>query len=156
MQRPGNAGSFTATDHVKVLDAALAQIPTEHGSDLLVTIDGAGVSHAVIEHLTRWNTYRDHGRRGRRVECSIGWPSDLRVIGRRTPRPAPSRPRLPSRTGASVRYTPTHSRQPKSRGSANALTNMADRHHEVCRTGEPEHGGHDRDAPVDGFEHCQQ
>jgi hypothetical protein len=44
MQRPGNAGSFTATDHVKVLDAALAQIPAEHRDDLLVTIDGAGAS----------------------------------------------------------------------------------------------------------------
>lgn len=79
MQRPGNAGSFTAADHVKVLDAALAQIPAEHRSDLLVTIDGAGASHDVINHLTRWNTYREHGRRGRRVEYSIGWPVDERT-----------------------------------------------------------------------------
>ena len=34
MQRPGNAGSFTATDHVKVLDAALAQLPAEHRRDV--------------------------------------------------------------------------------------------------------------------------
>jgi len=79
MQRPGNAGSFTAADHVKVLDAALAQIPAKHRSDLLVTIDGAGASHAVIEHLTRWNTAKEHGRRGRRVEYSIGWPVDERT-----------------------------------------------------------------------------
>jgi hypothetical protein len=79
MQRPGNAGSFTAADHVKVLDAALAQIPAAHRGDLLVTIDGAGASHAVIEHLTRWNTAKEHGRRGRRVEYSIGWPVDERT-----------------------------------------------------------------------------
>jgi Transposase DDE domain group 1 len=79
MQRPGNAGSFTAADHVKVLDAALAQIPSEHRGDILVTIDGAGASHTVIEHLTRWNTAKQHGRRGRRVEYSIGWPVDQRT-----------------------------------------------------------------------------
>jgi hypothetical protein len=79
MQRPGNAGSFTATDHVKVLDAALAQIPPAYRSDILVTIDGAGASHAVIQHLTRWNTAKEHGRRGRRVEYSIGWPVDERT-----------------------------------------------------------------------------
>jgi hypothetical protein len=79
MQRPGNAGSFTAADHVAVLDHALAQIPARHRGDLLVTIDGAGASHEVIEHLTRWNTRREHGRRGRRVEYSIGWPVDART-----------------------------------------------------------------------------
>jgi len=79
MQRPGNAGSFTAADHVQVLDAALAQIPAEHRGDMLVTIDGAGASHAVIEQLTRWNTAKKHGRRGRRVEYSIGWPVDERT-----------------------------------------------------------------------------
>jgi hypothetical protein len=79
MQRPGNAGSFTATDHVQVLDAALAQIPPGYRSDILVTIDGAGASHAVIEHLTSWDTAREHGRRGRRVEYSIGWPVDQRT-----------------------------------------------------------------------------
>lgn len=79
MHRPGNAGSFTASDHVKVLDAALAQIPAEHRRDLLVTIDGAGASHAVIEHLRRWNTAKEHGRRGRRTEYSIGWPVDERT-----------------------------------------------------------------------------
>lgn len=79
MQRPGNAGSFTATDHVKVLDAALAQLPAEHRRDVLVTIDTAGASHEVIDHLTRWNTAKQHGRRGRRVEYSIGWPVDERT-----------------------------------------------------------------------------
>jgi hypothetical protein len=42
--RPGNAGSFTATDHIAVLTAAFAQIPAEWRTDVLVTIDGAGAS----------------------------------------------------------------------------------------------------------------
>lgn len=80
MQRPGNAGSFTASDHVAVLDHALAQVPAGHRSDLLVTIDGAGASHMVIDHLTSQNTHAVHGRRGRRVEYSIGWPVDARTL----------------------------------------------------------------------------
>lgn len=79
MQRPGNAGSFTASDHVKVLDAALKQIPAEHRRDVLVTIDGAGASHEVIAHLTTMNTFKQHGRRDRRLEYSIGWPVDERT-----------------------------------------------------------------------------
>src|SRR4051794_16569576 len=79
MQRPGNAGSFTAADHVAVLEAALAQIPAAHRGDILVTIDGAGASHAVVEQLTSWNTAKQHGRRGRRTEYSIGWPVDERT-----------------------------------------------------------------------------
>ena len=79
MQRPGNAGSFTAADHIKVLQAALAQVPAGQRRDVLVTIDGAGASHTVIDHLTSLNTAKDHGRRGRRVEYSIGWPVDART-----------------------------------------------------------------------------
>jgi Transposase DDE domain group 1 len=70
MLRPGNAGSFTASDHLLVLDAALAQIPPGWRTDVLVTIDGAGASHEVIEHLTALNTSVRHGKRGRRVEYS--------------------------------------------------------------------------------------
>ena len=79
MHRPGNAGSSTGADHVKVLDHALAQIPASHRRDVLVTIDGAGYSHQAIAHLTAWNTAETHGRRGRRVEYSIGWPVDERT-----------------------------------------------------------------------------
>ena len=79
MQRPGNAGSFTASDHVLVLDAALEQVPAPHRRDVLVTIDGAGASHDVIDHLTGLNTFKEHGRRGRRVEYTIGWPVDART-----------------------------------------------------------------------------
>ena len=79
MLRPGNAGSFTASDHILVLDAAIEQIPAQWRTDVLITIDGAGASHDVINHLTQLNTAATHGRRGRRIEYSIGWPVDERT-----------------------------------------------------------------------------
>ena len=47
MLRPGNAGSFTASDHIAVIDAAFGQISASWRADVLVTIDGAGASHGV-------------------------------------------------------------------------------------------------------------
>jgi Transposase DDE domain group 1 len=81
MQRPGNAGSFTAADHLAVLSASFAQIPAAWRRDVLVSIDGAGASHEVIDYLTGLNTAPEHGRRGRRVEYTIGWPVDERTMG---------------------------------------------------------------------------
>ena len=81
MQRPGNAGSFTAADHLAVRKASFAQIPAAWWRDVLVSIDGAGASHDVIDYLTSCNTASAHGRRGRRVEYSIGWPLDDRTMG---------------------------------------------------------------------------
>ena len=79
MQRPGNAGSFTAADHLAVLTEAFAQIPAGWRTDVLVSIDGAGACHEVIEHLSALNTAPEHGRRGRRVEYTIGWPVEDRT-----------------------------------------------------------------------------
>ena len=79
MLRPGSAGSFTAADHIAVVDAAIAQLPAEYRGDLLVTVDGAGASHGLVDHLTELNTAAKHGRRGRRVEYSVGWPVDART-----------------------------------------------------------------------------
>jgi hypothetical protein len=79
MNRVGSAGSFTAADHVAVLDAALAQVPAGHRRDVLVTVDGAGASHELIDHLEALNTAAVHGARGRRVEFSMGWPVDART-----------------------------------------------------------------------------
>jgi hypothetical protein len=79
MLRPGSAGSFTAADHIAVLDAAIAQLPPAWRGDLLVTVDGAGASHDLVDHLTGLNTALEHGRRGRRVEYSVGWPVDART-----------------------------------------------------------------------------
>jgi hypothetical protein len=44
--RPGNAGANTTTDHITVLDDALAQIPDahRHGMPVLIRAHGAGCS----------------------------------------------------------------------------------------------------------------
>jgi hypothetical protein len=77
--RPGNAGSFTAADHVAVLDHALARVPAAHGQDVLVTVDGAGASRVLIEHLSGLNTASRYPTQGRRMEYSVGWPVDDRT-----------------------------------------------------------------------------
>jgi hypothetical protein len=44
--RPGNAGSGTATDHLTVLDAALAQLPVNPAQrEVIVRTDSGGTSH---------------------------------------------------------------------------------------------------------------
>ena len=61
--RPGRAGSNTAADHITVLDAARAQIPDAHRADpTLVRCDGAGFSHAFLDHLA-----------GLGLQYSVGW-----------------------------------------------------------------------------------
>ena len=80
MLRPGNAGSNTAADHMLVLDAALAQLPAPWRTDLLISTDGAGASHDFIIHLSALNTALTHGKRGRRVEYTIGWACDERTM----------------------------------------------------------------------------
>jgi Transposase DDE domain group 1 len=56
--RPGNAGSNTASDHIGVLEQALAQLPArytgrdEHGHRaILVRCDGAGATHRFLDWL---------------------------------------------------------------------------------------------------------
>ncbi|MDD4866520.1 MAG: transposase [Mycobacterium sp.] len=68
--RAGNAGSNTAADHIAIVDAAIAAIPAKHRRKLLIAIDGAGSSHAVIEHLTKLGA-----RTGYTVEYSVGFRS---------------------------------------------------------------------------------
>jgi hypothetical protein len=65
--RPGNAGSNTASDHITVVKAALAQLPAHRpghrlGRKILIRIDGAGGTKALIEWLT-----------GRRLSYSVGF-----------------------------------------------------------------------------------
>ncbi|MGX6511642.1 IS1380 family transposase [Rhodococcus sp. SJ-2] len=64
--RPGNSGSNTAADHVAVVQDALAQLPFDPGyrvgKKVLVRIDGAGGTHALIEYLTK-----------RRLSYSVGF-----------------------------------------------------------------------------------
>ena len=48
--RPGNAGSGTATDHVEVLDAALAQLPIDPAEvEVITRADSAGLSHGFVD-----------------------------------------------------------------------------------------------------------
>ena len=48
--RPGNAGSGTATDHVRVLADALAQLPLDPAErEVIVRADSAGWSHGFVE-----------------------------------------------------------------------------------------------------------
>lgn len=50
--RTGRAGSNTAADHVTVLGLALAQLPeSARAGRVLVRTDGAGFSHAFVDHL---------------------------------------------------------------------------------------------------------
>lgn len=72
--RPGNAGSNTASDHILVLDLALAQIPEtiRRERQLLARADSAGASHKFVQAL-----------RERGVQFSIGFslsPSVQRAI----------------------------------------------------------------------------
>jgi len=72
--RPGNAGSNTATDLIAVLHEAIAQVPKPYRRRLLVTSDGAGASHALINWLHRQNHAAD-----RTVEYSVGFDVDADV-----------------------------------------------------------------------------
>ena len=49
MLRPGNAGSGTASDHIRVLADALAQLPLDPaGREVIVRTDSAGWSHGFV------------------------------------------------------------------------------------------------------------
>jgi hypothetical protein len=69
MLRPGNAGANTAADLIAVLDQALKQIPDEfrHGYPVLVRLDGAGASKALLAHS---RGLREHGMH---AEFSVDW-----------------------------------------------------------------------------------
>jgi hypothetical protein len=73
--RPGNAGSNTAADHVRVLDEALAQLPLElwqgkrsRPPQILARADAAGATHAFAAAL-----------RERGIRFSLGYYVDERV-----------------------------------------------------------------------------
>jgi Transposase DDE domain group 1 len=67
--RPGNAGSNTASDHIEVVDLALAQLPSAtRDQPVVVRADTGGATHAFTGHL-----------RERGVRFSISLPTDERV-----------------------------------------------------------------------------
>ena len=73
MLRRGSAGSNTASDHLVLLDAAIAALPPAFRRKLMVTADGAGASHGLIARLDQLA-----GRRGFELTYSVGW-----VLGER-------------------------------------------------------------------------
>jgi len=66
--RPGSAGSNTVADHLEVLQAAITALPPGHRRRLMVTCDGAGASHRLIERLDALAA-----RPGYQVIYSVGW-----------------------------------------------------------------------------------
>ena len=65
--RPGNAGSNTVVDHIRVLAEAFEQIPARYRRKILVRVDGAGATHELLEHLHQMNTL------WRTVRFTVGW-----------------------------------------------------------------------------------
>lgn len=65
--RPGNAGSNTISDHIRVLADAIAQIPATYRRKILVRVDGAGATHEFLEHLHQMNSVL------RTVRFTVGW-----------------------------------------------------------------------------------
>ena len=51
-----------------MLDEAITQIPRRYRRDLLITVDGAGASHGLVDHITTLNSSP-----WRRVHYSTGW-----------------------------------------------------------------------------------
>jgi len=76
MLRPGNAGSNTITDHLRVLRQALAQLPVGASKKVLIRTDGAGGTKGFLTALTR-----------KRLSYSVGWtlPIDAPGLYRKIP-----------------------------------------------------------------------
>lgn len=66
--RAGNATSNDADDNIAVLDLAVSRLPGSFRHRMLIRLDGAGFSHALLEHIAT-----SGGKRGRRWEFSVGW-----------------------------------------------------------------------------------
>jgi hypothetical protein len=68
MLRPGSAGSNTAADHLAITGAAIAALPPAFRRRLMITTDGAGASHDLVQHLDKLAA-----RPGYQVIYSVGW-----------------------------------------------------------------------------------
>lgn len=65
--RAGNAGANDAADHRRVFGAALRQLPRAGYRKILVRVDGAGATHALLEF------FADLNHAARRVVYTVGW-----------------------------------------------------------------------------------
>ena len=80
MLRPGSAGSNTTADHLQVLGDAITAVPAKFRRRLMVTADGAGASHGLIERLDELAR-----RPGHQLVYSVGWElgeRERRALGR--------------------------------------------------------------------------
>jgi len=74
--RAGTAGANDADDHTALLTRAIAQIPEPWRRNLLITADGAGATHKLLNWVTALNREPDGDDPGMRVEYTVGWPVD--------------------------------------------------------------------------------
>ncbi len=74
--RPGNTGANNAADHIALLTRAIAQLPAGYRHNLLITADGAGATHDLLNWITALNRPPDGDDPSIRVEYSVGWPVD--------------------------------------------------------------------------------
>jgi Transposase DDE domain group 1 len=68
MLRKGSAGSNTVAGHLDVVGAAITALPPKYRRRLMVTCDGAGASHGLIERLDKLAA-----RPGHQLAYSVGW-----------------------------------------------------------------------------------
>jgi hypothetical protein len=83
MLRPGSAGSNTAADHLAVLEAAITALPPAFRRRLMVTCDGAGAGHDLINQLDKLAA-----RPGYQLIYSVGWELGAREKAAITAAPA--------------------------------------------------------------------
>jgi Transposase DDE domain group 1 len=88
MLRPGSAGSNTTADHLTILGAAIAALPPKYRRRLMVTCDGAGASHGLIERLDQLAS-----RPGHQLIYSVGWE-----LGKREKAAITQAPKTPGRS----------------------------------------------------------
>ncbi len=74
--RPGTASANDADDHIALLTRAIAQVPPRWRRDLLITADGAGATHKLLDWVTGLNRPAHGEDPGMRVEYTVGWPVD--------------------------------------------------------------------------------
>ena len=77
----------TTADHLTVLDAAISALPPAYRRRLMITCDGVGVSHGLIERLDQLASRPGHQRIN-----SVGWE-----LGKRGRPRSPRSPRTPGR-----------------------------------------------------------
>jgi Transposase DDE domain group 1 len=62
--RPGNSGSNTVADHVRVLGDTIAQLPVAYRRKILIRVDEACATHELLKHIEAmnrlWRSVKSH------------------------------------------------------------------------------------------------